>query len=109
MEDVDRAAYRTRNLGEVLVKGAVRAITVYEVCDADPFDLLGHKMRTGGDFERGRLAYASGNFMEAARLFHDVAAGDERDQAAAYFRDRATVLASAVIVRWDGVEHMESK
>lgn len=110
MEYVDGAAYRTRNLGEVLVKGAVHAITVYEICDADPYDLLGHKMRTSGEFERGRRAYASGNFKEAERLFRDVAACDERDLAAAYFRDRATILASAVdVVQWDGVEHMESK
>ncbi len=110
MEDVDRSTYRTRNLGEVLVKGAVHAITVYEVCDADPFDLLGHKMRTKETFEQGRLAYAAGNFKEAERFFRAVAAGDERDRAAAYFRDRAAILASAVdAIQWDGVEHMESK
>ncbi|MGA2392979.1 MAG: adenylate/guanylate cyclase domain-containing protein [Candidatus Lustribacter sp.] len=110
METVERMTYRTRKLGEVLVKGAVRAITVYEVCDADPFDLLEHKMRTNEDFERGRLAYAAGDFKTAERVFRDVAAGDERDQVAAYFRDRAAILASATdVVLWDGVEHMESK
>ena len=110
MENVGRAEYRTRRLGEVLVKGAVRAITVYEVCDADPPDLLAHKMRTLVTFEQGRAAYVAGDFEQAQRLFGDVAAGDERDHAAAYFRDRATVLASAVgAVQWDGIEHMESK
>jgi class 3 adenylate cyclase len=110
LEHVDRAGYRTRNLGEVLVKGAVHAITVYEICDADPFDLLGHKMRTNEAFERARLAYAFGKFKEAERLFRDIAASDERDDAAAYFRDRAAIMASAIhVVQWDGVEHMESK
>ena len=45
MDDTDRDAYHSRRLGEVLVKGAVHSITVYEVCDADPHDLLEHKMR----------------------------------------------------------------
>ena len=49
-------------------------------------------------------------FKEAERLFREIAAGEPRDHAAAYFRDRAAVLASAVdAMQWDGVEHMESK
>jgi two-component system sensor histidine kinase ChiS len=110
MEEVDRSAYRARELGDVLVKGAVRAVTVYEICDADPPDLLAHKMRTFGDFERGRRAYAAGDFKTAEQAFRNVAAGEERDHAAAYFRDRAAILASAAdAIQWDGVEHMESK
>ncbi len=110
MKDVDRAAYCSRRLGDVLVKGAVHAITVYEICDADPADLLDHKTRTSADFERGRLTYAAGDFKAAARIFGAVAADDERDHAAIYFRDRAAVLASAVdTALWDGVEHMETK
>jgi len=110
MEDVDQAAYRTRQLGEVLVKGAVHPVTVYEVCDADPFDLLEHKMRTSEDFEQGRLLYVAGKFKEAEHFFRAVAAGDLRDHAAAYFCDRASILASAVdVIHWDGIEHMESK
>ena len=67
-------------------------------------------MRTNGDFERGRLAYAAGDFKTAEQVFRDVAAGDGRDHAAAYFRDRAAILASAAdVIQWDGVEHMESK
>jgi class 3 adenylate cyclase len=110
MENAEQAAYHTRKLGEVLVKGAVHAVTVYEVCDADPCDLLEHKMRTNEEFEQGRLVYVAGNFQEAESIFRSVAAADERDRAAAYFRDRASILASAVdVVHWDGVEHMESK
>jgi class 3 adenylate cyclase len=110
MEDVDQAMYSSRRLGEVLVKGAVHAISVYEICDADPSGLLEHKMRTKEEFEAGRLAYTAGDFKEAERLFREIAAGDERDRAAAYFRDRAAILATAVdVIQWDGVEHMESK
>ncbi len=110
IEHAEPSAYHTRKLGEVLVKGAVHAVTVYEVCDADPDDLLEHKTRTNEHFVQGRLAYVGGNFPEAERLFRAIAAADQRDHAAAYFRDRASVLASAVdVLHWDGVEHMESK
>ena len=36
LENVEQSAYHSRGLGEVLVKGAVHAVTVYEICDADP-------------------------------------------------------------------------
>jgi class 3 adenylate cyclase len=94
MENVDREAYHTRRLGEVVLPGAVNAIGVYEVCDADPYDLLEHKMRTKDVFERGRLAYACGNFREAEQLFGEVAASDDRDQAAGYLRDQAATVRS---------------
>ena len=110
MDNVERDTYCSRSLGEVLVKGAVHPVTVYEICDADPADLLAHKMRTKETFERARLIYAGGDFDEAERLFRTVVADDARDHAAAYFRDRAAILASAVdVIHWDGVEHMESK
>ena len=110
MDEVDRSQYCTRRLGDVLLKGATHPVTVYEVCDADPAELLAHKMRTKDEYELGRLAYAHGDFIEAERLFRDIAAADKHDHAAAYYRDRAAVLASAVQTpSWDGVEHMESK
>lgn len=52
----------------------------------------------------------TGDFNEAEQLFRDIAAANKHDHAAAYYRDRAVVLASAVkTTTWDGVEHMETK
>jgi Flp pilus assembly protein TadD len=83
---------------------------VYEVCDADPPELLTHKMQTKDEFELGRLAYAHGDFVEAEQHFREITAADPNDHAAAYYRDRAAMLAStAKTPGWDGVEHMESK
>jgi class 3 adenylate cyclase len=110
MADVDRSRYCARRLGDVLLKGATHPVTVYEICDADPAELLAHKMRTKDEFELGRLAYAYGDFSEAERRFRDIAEADSNDHAAAYYRDRSAVLASAAKTQnWDGVEHMESK
>lgn len=110
MEDVDPSDYCARRLGDVLVVGATRPVTVYEICDADPPALLAHKQATRAAFELGRLAFALGDFTEAERLFRNIAALHADDHAAAYYRDRASVLASATMARsWDGVERMESK
>lgn len=110
MQDVNESDYCARRLGEVLVKGATHPVTVYEICDADPAALLAHKMQTKDEFELGRLAYAHGDFKEAAKLFGEIAAADAADHAAAYYRDRAATLGAELKTStWDGVEHMESK
>ncbi len=109
INSVECSAYCARRLGDVLLKGATHPVTVYEVCDADPADLLAHKMRTMEAFELGRLAYARGDFTEAYRHFQAIA-HEKRDRAAVYYRDRSAIMASAVqTIEWDGVEHMESK
>jgi len=109
IEQVDAATYVTRRLGDVQVVGTTRAVTVIEICDADPPEKLAHKQRTAEMFEGARVAYATGDFVGAHRLFAEVVADDETDKAAAYFRDRATVMAAATLSAWDGVEKMESK
>ncbi len=108
LENVERTAYCTRKLGDVLVKGASHPVTVYDICDADPADVLAHKMHTKEAFDLGHLAYVRGDFTEAHRYF-DAIAQEKRDRAAAYYRDRSAIMASAVqTLTWDGIEHMES-
>ena len=110
LEVVDVAAYRIRRLSDIMVKGTSRSLTVYEICDADPPEVLAHKMRTAPVFEEARIAYASGRFGEARDLFARVLADDPEDRAAAYFHERAVTLAGVDLgFAWDGVEKMESK
>ncbi|HTX03334.1 MAG TPA: adenylate/guanylate cyclase domain-containing protein [Candidatus Acidoferrales bacterium] len=109
MSEVDQTKVPARRLGDVQVKGATHPVTIYDVFAADPPDLLEHKIVTRDAFDLGRVAYAHGDFTEAYRYFREVAR-DKRDHAAAYYRDRSAIMASAVqTLEWDGVEHMESK
>ena len=109
MADVDGSAVPARRLGDVQVKGATHPVTIYDVFAADPPDLLEHKMMTRDEFDLGRMAYAHGEFTEAYRYFREVAR-NKKDHAAAYYRDRCAIMASAVqTLEWDGVEHMDSK
>ncbi|HEV8021100.1 MAG TPA: adenylate/guanylate cyclase domain-containing protein [Candidatus Lustribacter sp.] len=110
VERITPQAYHLRRLCNVQAKGATHAVSVYEVCDADAVDLREHKIRTLADFERARVAYETGDFASAERLFTDIANADRRDGAAEYFRERAATLrVTAALVSWDGIERMESK
>ena len=109
MSQVDQTKVPSRRLGDVQVKGATHPVTIYDVFAADPPDLLEHKMMTRDQFDLGRLAYAHGDFTDAYRYFREVAR-NKKDHAAAYFRDRSAIMASAVqTLAWDGVEHMDAK
>ncbi|HEY1728394.1 MAG TPA: adenylate/guanylate cyclase domain-containing protein [Candidatus Baltobacteraceae bacterium] len=109
MSEVDPTRVPSRRLGDVQVKGATHPVTIYDVFAADPPDLLEHKIKTRDEFDLGRMAYAHGEFTEAYRYFREVAR-NKKDHAAAYYRDRCAILASAVrTLEWDGVEHMDSK
>lgn len=110
MHVADSSLYCARRLGDVQVKGATHPVTLYEICDADPPDLLAHKMQTRDAFDIARVAYAHGDFTEAYRGFTHIARANKDDHPAAYYRDRAAVMASAAHnADWDGVEHMETK
>jgi class 3 adenylate cyclase len=109
MSQVDGTKVPYRRLGDVQVKGATHPVTIYDVFAADPPDLLEHKLATLDEFDLGRMAYKHGDFTEAYRYFREVAR-DKRDHAAAYYRDRSAIMASAAkTLAWDGVEHMDAK
>ncbi|HTX03343.1 MAG TPA: adenylate/guanylate cyclase domain-containing protein [Candidatus Acidoferrales bacterium] len=109
VREVDPAKYCLRNLGPVQVKGATHPVTVYEVCDADPPDLLAHKIETKDQFEIARVAYTLGDFTEALRIFTPIAE-NAADRPAVYFRDRCAIMAvGRETASWDGIEHMETK
>jgi two-component system sensor histidine kinase ChiS len=109
VDELEKGSCFPRRLCDVHVKGATHPITLYEICDADAPDLMAHKVRTMDDFAIGRIAYAQGHFADAFRAFEAIVEADERDLAAAYFRDRAFELSKAQSVEWDGIERMESK
>lgn len=109
VEGMEKNACSPRRLCDVQVKGATHPVTLYEICDADPPDLMAHKVRTLDEFAAGRLAYAQGHFVDAFRAFDEIAEREPRDLPAAYFRDRAWDLSRTADLVWDGIERMESK
>lgn len=109
VEELPKGACCQRRLCDVQVKGATHPVSLYEICDADPPDLVAHKVRTLDEFAAGRIAYAAGHFTDAHRAFDEIAEREPRDLPAAYFRDRAWELSRMRDLSWDGIERMESK
>jgi two-component system sensor histidine kinase ChiS len=109
VDELEKGSCCARRLCDVQVQGATHPITLYEICDADPPDLMEHKVATMDEFAIGRVAYAQGHFADAFRAFEEIAEREPRDLCAAYFRDRAWELSRMPGLTWDGIERMESK
>lgn len=109
VDGLEKGKCCARRLCDVQVKGATHPVTIYEICDADPPDLMMHKVRTMDDFAAGRIAYASGHFVDAYRAFDQISESEPRDLPAAYFRDRSWDLSRTQNLTWDGIERMETK
>lgn len=108
VSEIDAAKYCLRDLGSIQVKGATHSVTVYEICDADPPELLAQKLRTMARFEAGVRAYFSGDFASSHEIFAEVISSGP-DPSAAYYLDRSATGMSANGADWDRIEHMESK
>lgn len=89
---VNRPAFRLRPFFPVHVRGASRAVEVFEVCDADDPELLLQKVATLEVFESASRAYVSGDFETSKHLFEEVTRRSEKDLPAAYFLQQATRL-----------------
>ncbi|NEO29054.1 MAG: response regulator [Symploca sp. SIO3C6] len=64
--------YRCRFLGRVKVKGKTQAVGVFEVCDANPQQLMELKMQTLTEFERGVELYVEKKFAQAQQVFKKI-------------------------------------
>lgn len=68
----DANAYSFRFIGKVRVKGKRDSVSVFEIFDGDPPDLLEQKRRAQAHFERGVASYFLKRFQESAEMFEKV-------------------------------------
>ena len=102
--------FNTRFLGKVQVKGKREAVSLYEVCDGDPENVIALKLQTASDFEAGLTHYFAREFRAATECFQHVLASNPEDKAAQVYLERAMQLAAhGVPDYWQGIEVMESK
>lgn len=104
----DRTRFLMRSLGRVAVKGKLRGIGLYELCDADPPRRLAMKGLTRATFDEAVRAFGSGLLEEAAAAFAEVLRQDPDDRAAAHLLHRARELVASGEA-WDGVDHLTVK
>ena len=89
---LDDSRHNIRMIDRVRVKGKSRAVTVYEVYDADAPELRDLKDATRADFERGFAAYRKREFTQAGEIFSDVYRRNPADRAADVYIRRCEKL-----------------
>ncbi|NEO99009.1 MAG: response regulator [Symploca sp. SIO2E9] len=80
--------YRCRFLGRVKVKGKSQAVGVFEVCDANPQQLIELKMQTLTEFEKGVELYVEKKFTQAQQIFEQVLQINQQDLVAKLYIER---------------------
>jgi len=80
--------YHIRFLGKTPVKGRQEMISVFEVFDGDPAEVIGLKLQTKTAFEEGLSRYHEGEFAEAKIYFEQVLQSYPDDKAAHFYLQR---------------------
>jgi DNA-binding response OmpR family regulator len=91
--------YKIRLIDRVTVKGKKKAVTVYEIFNADSPVSIELKCQTKVDFERGIWYFQNEEFKEAKRCFEKVLQVNERDQAAQIYLRNAQNILSMIMAK----------
>jgi adenylate cyclase len=106
----DPSKYNLRFLGRVQAKGREAPISLFEVFDGDPAEILEIKRETKSEFEQGLLLYHQKQFPEASVCFSGVLKRNLADEAARlYLRRAAHFMVHGTPADWTGVEVMQEK
>lgn len=84
--------YAFRFIDRVKVKGKSNVVTVFEIFDADPPEVLEGKLMTKAKFEEAMLFYAQRNCQEAAKLFQECLIQNPQDPVAKIYLERCQGL-----------------
>ena len=102
--------YQFRFLDRVRVKGKKEAVSVFEIFDGDPAEIVELKLETRTDFEKGLLYYHSQEFTKAQEHFEQVLKCNPDDKAAQLYLKRITYFAQyGVPLDWEGIEALTEK
>ena len=108
LKDPDR--YKHRFVDKVQVKGKKDPVSVHEVFDSDPPEIIELKEQTKNDFEQGLRLYYDRKFSEASVQFNRVLEKHAEDRAARiYLKRSANYMVNGVPDDWTGVEILTQK
>jgi class 3 adenylate cyclase len=106
----DPTRYCFRFVDKVQVKGKQEAVSVYEIFDEDPAEMVAAKLETRPVFQEGLRLYQGRKFCAASKRFHQVLAYNPDDKAARLYLQRAAhFLAHGVPEDWSGVATLSEK
>ena len=102
LKDPNQYNYRFMDL--VLVKGKKEPVSIYEIFDSDPEDVIGLKSETKPLFEKGILLYYEKNFSESRVHFKKVLQKNPQDKAAQIYLERCSCfMKKGVPDDWSGI------
>jgi hypothetical protein len=84
----DPSQYKIRMIDRVRVKGKSKAVTVYEVFDADPYHIVNLKQSTFKIFEQGFKFYHEQELKLAGDYFEQVLLENDDDTVAKVYMER---------------------
>jgi len=87
----DPSKYHIREIDRVKVKGKTEPVTIWEVFDGDPPDIMNYKLDIAEMFEEARSLYHSKRFDEALELFMDCLTRNPQDKTAELYIDRCNL------------------
>ncbi len=106
----DPDQYKHRFVDKVQVKGKKDPVSVHEVFDGDPPEVIELKEQTKDDFEQGLCLYYDRKFSEASVKFNQVLEKHPEDRAARiYLKRSANYMVNGVPDDWMGVEILTQK
>jgi predicted ATPase/class 3 adenylate cyclase/tRNA A-37 threonylcarbamoyl transferase component Bud32 len=85
---VEPDQYQVRFLGKTQVKGRQEMLSVFEVFDGDPAEIITLKLETKTDFEQGLSFYYDWQFVEARAHFEQVLQHYPADKASQFYLKR---------------------
>jgi two-component system sensor histidine kinase ChiS len=102
--------YQFRFLDRVRVKGKTEPVSVFEVFDGEPLEIVSLKLKTQTDFEKGLLHYHSQEFTQAKSFFETVLVENPKDRAAQLYLKRSIHFEEYdVPPDWEGIEALTEK
>ena len=106
----DPDQYKHRFVDKVQVKGKKDPVSVHEVFDGDPPEVIDLKEQTKDEFEQGLCLYYDRKFSEASVKFNQVLEKHPEDRAARiYLKRSANYMVNGVPEDWTGVEVLTQK
>jgi adenylate cyclase len=84
----DPKKYHIRKIDRVKVRGKTKPVTLWEVFDLDPPELLDYKLKIAVIFDEAISLYHSRQFEEAHELFLDCLTRNPRDRTAEFYAER---------------------
>ena len=84
----DPSKYHMRKIGRAKVKGKMEHVTLWELFDCDPPDLINYKLDIAAIFKEAISLYLSNQFAEALELFLNCLVKNPQDKTAQFYKDR---------------------